>query len=116
MNIRQPTLYPLCPVACLCVMIIHAINMPPEKWKTQLTKEGYGELWVHTDEPGFVYEAHAHPVDTVHVILQGSMSVWIGGDPVVEFHTGDRLDIPKHVPHSATIGQNGCVYIIGVKI
>lgn len=90
--------------------------MTLEEWKTQLAKEGFGELWVHTDEPGFVYKEHTHPVDTVYVVIQGFMAAWAGGDQITEFHTGDRWDVVKHIPHGSTIGPSGCTYITGVKV
>lgn len=90
--------------------------MTLDEWKAQLSKEGYGELWVQTDEPGFVYKEHTHPVDTVHVILQGSMTAWAGGDQTTEFHMGERWDVAKYIPHGSTIGPSGCTYITGAKI
>ena len=98
--------------------MVHLIFMmlTLEAWKEHLAKEGYGELWVHTDESGFVYKEHTHPVDTVHVVLQGSMVTWTGSDQTTEMRTGDRWDVPKYIPHGSTIGQSGCTYVTGAKI
>ncbi|MDO8505706.1 MAG: hypothetical protein Q7S48_03970 [bacterium] len=87
-----------------------------DQWKEELITEGYGELWVKVDEPGFVYKEHSHPVDTVHVILQGGMEVWAGSDQVFELRTGERWSIAKHLPHGSTIGPSGCTYLTGAKI
>ena len=86
-----------------------------EQWKIDLEKERFGQLWVHEDPPGHLYEEHSHPIDTVYVALKGSMIVWLGEQE----HTvgeGERLDIAKHISHRAKIGPHGCKFLIGCRI
>ena len=91
-----------------------------EEWKTQLEKEQFGQLWVHEDPPGHVYEEHSHPIDTVYVALKGTMVVWLTpSEAEVQEHQvgeGERLDIAKHVSHRAKIGPEGCKFLIGCRI
>lgn len=95
-------------------MIFHAI-MTAQEWEQKLKEEKFDELWVQTDPPGRLYEAHSHPVDTAHVVLEGSMTVWVGEkDHVVK--VGERLDVAKQVTHTATIGPEGCKFLIGIRM
>lgn len=86
-----------------------------EEWKHQLVQENFGELWVHTDPPGHFYEEHSHPVDTAHVVLDGSMTVSFDGKENI-VKAGQRLDVLKNVPHTARIGEQGCTFLIGVRL
>lgn len=89
--------------------------MTLEQWKQQLTEEHFGELWVHTDPPGHFYEEHEHPVDTVYVVLTGSMTVWFeGSEHIVK--EGERLNILKGIPHRAKMGPQKCTFLIGVRM
>lgn len=86
-----------------------------EKWQELFAKDGYGQYWVHTDNPGYFYARHDHQIDTAYVVLVGSMVVEIDGQPQV-FNAGERFDVPKHVFHSAKIGSKGCTFLIGVRV
>ena len=89
-----------------------------EEWKTQLGKEQFGQLWMHEDPPGHVYEEHSHPIDTVYVVFKGAMVVWLTQAEAQEHPVGEgeRLDIAKHVSHRAKIGPAGCKFLIGCRI
>ena len=89
--------------------------MTPEAWKEILRKEHFNEVWTHTDPAGHFYEGHSHPVDTVHVVLQGSIIVWAEGKEHL-IQAGERLDLAKHMSHSAKIGPQGCTFLTGVRI
>lgn len=90
-------------------------NRTIEEWKTQLEKEQFGQLWVHEDPAGHLYEEHSHPVDTAYVVLKGSMVVWLT-EIEHKVGEGERLDIAKHVSHRAKIGPEGCKFLIGCRI
>jgi len=89
--------------------------MTLEEWKQKLTEGHFGELWVHTDPPGREYSEHTHPVDSVYVVLKGAMTVLLQGKEQV-VGEGQRLDIAKEVLHTATIGSQGCTFLMGVRI
>lgn len=90
-------------------------DMTREEWEIQLKRDNFGELWIHEDPPEQSYPEHSHPVDSTHVVLRGSMVVTFEGhDNFVG--PGDRIDVGKHVLHSAKIGSEGCVFLMGVRI
>lgn len=83
--------------------------------KNQLLQEKYGEIWVRTDPPDFVYEEHEHPVDTIYVVMEGSMVTKTNGQ-TKELKSGDRWLVKKHILHGSIIGPTGCTYLTGVRI
>ena len=89
--------------------------MTVDQWKKKLQEDGFGELWVHKDPANHTYEEHSHPVDTTHVVLKGEMMVSVVGKAHV-VHEGERLDIEKNTPHTATIGSKGCTFLIGARM
>ena len=86
-----------------------------QQWKTTLLEDGFRQQWVHRDLAGYFYAAHEHPVDTAHVVLQGSMTIVVEGKEN-EVSSGERFDVAKNVVHQATIGPRGCVFLIGVRV
>lgn len=84
-------------------------------WKQKLAQEKFGEVWVRTEPAGFTYEPHTHPVDTVYIVISGSMVTHTEG-VAREVRPGDRWDVPKHAVHDSTIGPEGCTYLTGIKI
>ncbi|MBI2551838.1 hypothetical protein HYW17_00865 [Candidatus Uhrbacteria bacterium] len=86
-----------------------------EKWQKVFVKDGYEQNWVHTDQPGYCYAEHEHPIDTAYAVFIGSMVVEMNGRSQV-FNEGERFDVPKHVFHSAKIGPKGCTFLIGVRV
>lgn len=86
-----------------------------KKWQELFVKDGYRQHWVHTDKPGYFYGAHDHPIDTAHAVLKGSMMIEVGGEQYT-LNEGERFDVLKHVFHSAKIGPNGCMFLIGVRV
>lgn len=85
------------------------------EWKNKLFVEGYTQIWRHIDAPYREYGAHEHPVDTVHVVLEGEMLVEINGNRL-RLKSGDRLNTPKNTAHGACMGPEGCILLIGIKI
>ncbi len=89
--------------------------MSETRWETQLKKEGFSQVALHEDPPSFSYSDHSHPIDTAYVVLHGEMQVWLDGKEHV-IKEGGRLDIKKHVVHSAKIGQEGCKFLIAIRV
>ena len=77
--------------------------------------DGFSQVVTHTDPPDFYYPDHSHPVDTTHVVLLGDMSVSFEGKARI-VKEGERLDVSKHVVHSAKIGSGGCTFLTGVRV
>lgn len=79
-----------------------------------LIEEGYDPFaWV--DEPGKRYEAHAHAHDEIIWIIRGSMQFDVGGK-VIDLAPGDRLNLPHASEHEATVGPEGCEYLVGQRL
>ncbi len=77
--------------------------------QAQLTRQGLKPIrW--SNDPDAVYGEHAHPYGKVLVVVSGSITFTInGGTRVVAMKPGDRLELPRHTPHSAVVGSDGVV-------
>ncbi len=76
-----------------------------------LRQEGFKEAYVVDDPPGKIYPPHQHPYRSVHMIIEGEMSITAEGKTEV-LHPGSRSDVGANVLHNVTIGPNGCMYIV----
>ncbi len=54
---------------------------------------------------------HVHPYNTALVILEGEISVTLGGK-IFLLNSGDRFNILKSTLHSAIVGIDGCKYVV----
>jgi quercetin dioxygenase-like cupin family protein len=73
---------------------------------------GTGYTW--SNAAGDRYAAHLHPYDKVLYCVEGSITfVLDDGTREVQLQPGDRLELPAGIPHSATVGPEGCVCIEG---
>lgn len=61
-------------------------------------------IW--SNHPGYVYAEHQHPYHKVLFCVEGSI-VFHTPEGDVMMSVGDRLDLPPHTPHSATVGEEG---------
>lgn len=77
--------------------------------QAQLTRQGLTPIrW--SNDPDAVYGTHEHPYGKVLVVVSGSITFTIsGGTRVVTMRPGDRLELPRHTPHSAIVGSDGVV-------
>jgi hypothetical protein len=72
-----------------------------------LAAEGCSEPRFWANGPGDRYGRHEHDVHKVLFCLSGSIVFHTdAGD--VALDAGDRLDLPPHTPHTATVGDDGC--------
>lgn len=86
-----------------------------ERFKKQLEKEGYKHIFEWKDEPGEIYEEHAHKGRVCFFVVDGGLTMTFP-DKVAEYTKGDRVDVPIGVLHSAVVGSEGCHYIVGEDI
>lgn len=86
--------------------------MDEEQLVKKIEQEGFKEVFVWEDGPLARYPEHAHETFTTHVILRGEMTIEAEGEEKT-YGVGDRIDIPIGSKHSATMGPDGCRYIIG---
>jgi quercetin dioxygenase-like cupin family protein len=60
--------------------------------------------------PGAVVPEHAHENEQVGIALAGSMRFRIGEEER-DVRAGSTWSIPANVPHSVTVGPDGCVVV-----
>ena len=60
--------------------------------------------------PNSVVAEHQHHNEQMGIVLQGSMTFTIGGEPRL-LHTGDTYNVPGGVPHHAATGPDGAVVV-----
>jgi quercetin dioxygenase-like cupin family protein len=60
--------------------------------------------------PDSVVSEHQHPNEQIGIVLQGSMTFTIGGEPRL-LQIGDTYNIPGGVPHHAVTGPDGAVVV-----
>ncbi len=78
--------------------------------KQELRESGYN-LYVHSHPAGMFFPEHKHAYVTLHVILSGKMSITMNGE-IHMLQSGDRLEIPADMEHSAEVlGDMGVVCI-----
>ena len=82
--------------------------------RKQLTREGFTRVFVWQDAAGACYPDHTHAELTAHIILDGEMTLEMGGVSNT-YQPGDRCDVPAGAVHAARMGAKGCRYIIGEK-
>jgi len=89
--------------------------MQTKNWEDELKEGGYTPMHSHHDGPDFEYSEHEHPVDMAHVILEGSMTIWIN-DKKITVVRGQIIKIPKLCSHRVQVGAEGCTYVNAVRI
>ena len=88
--------------------------MDESSFEKMLREEGFSMVFSHRDRPHAFYPDHTHQGITAHIVLEGSITVTSEGKTAV-YGPGDRFDVPAGTVHSASVGPEGCLYIIGEK-
>jgi quercetin dioxygenase-like cupin family protein len=86
-----------------------------ERCIAQLEKEGFLSISEWGDAQGTVYDERTHAGEVTIFVTDGSIEFMVQGIKRA-FSTGDRFDIPPHVPYSAVVGVNGCNFVVGEMI
>lgn len=82
--------------------------------RSGLLAEGFAHTFVWQDGPQAFYPDHTHSGLTAHIILDGEMTLTMGGKSQT-FRVGERCDVPAAAVHSAQMGPRGCRYLVGEK-
>jgi mannose-6-phosphate isomerase-like protein (cupin superfamily) len=85
--------------------------MNEQQLTAQLCREGLSHSYAWEDGPNVFYPEHTHPTETAHIILDGEMTLTMGGEP----QTFRARDVPAGAIHSAKMGASGCRYLIGER-
>ncbi len=80
-----------------------------------LEREGFANVYEHQDPAGTVYSEHSHQGKVSIFVTDGSAIFDFGGEKK-EIVAPRRFDIPANTPHSATVGPEGWIVIIGEEI
>jgi len=88
--------------------------MNVSQMEEQLHREGFRHTYVWQDGPNAHYPDHTHASETAHIILEGEMSLIMGGESKT-YRLGERCDVPAGAVHSARMGPAGCRYLIREK-
>jgi mannose-6-phosphate isomerase-like protein (cupin superfamily) len=79
-----------------------------------LREEGFGHTYIWEDGPDTHYPDHVHTEETAHIVLDGEMTLSVGGKTHT-YGVGERCDVPAGAVHSALRGPQGCRYLIGER-
>ena len=77
-----------------------------------LRKEGFTHIFAGKEFPNIVYPSHTHPEIAAHIVVEGEMIITVERKRHV-LNAGNRFDVPAGIAHSAKMGPNGCVYVVG---
>jgi quercetin dioxygenase-like cupin family protein len=83
-----------------------------ERYIKILEDEGFPFVYEWQDTPGTVYAPHAHTGKVALCITDGSITFDIDGEKK-ELTAPTRFDVPVGVIHSAVVGPQGALYIVG---
>lgn len=88
--------------------------LAPDVLKLRLREEGFSHVFDWHDEPNTEYSEHSHKGKVSFYVLRGSVT--FSGDINAVVKSGERLDVPVGVSHSAIAGPEGCDWIVGEEI
>lgn len=86
-----------------------------ERYIQKFEQEGFASVYEWTDPAGTVYPAHAHKGKVSLYVTDGSVTFDIAGE-TKEIKAGERFDVPPGVQHSAVVGPEGWIVIVGEEI
>ena len=92
-----------------------------DQLKELLNKEGFVHVYDWHDEPGTTYPPHAHKGEVTIYIVQGSVTFHftepdVHGMQDVPLTFGACFKVPVGREHTATVGPEGCTYVVGEMI
>lgn len=80
-----------------------------------LKQEGFAHVYEWTDKPNTEYSEHSHKGKVSFYITKGNILMNIDGIHTM-VRTGDRMNVPVGVPHTAKVGPEGCTFVVGEEI
>jgi quercetin dioxygenase-like cupin family protein len=86
--------------------------MNKQECRDVLRVEEFPVIYEWKDEPGKIYELHHHEGKVSMFITKGSIEFDFNGEKRL-IQAGERIDIAPNTEHSATVGPEGCEYIVG---
>ncbi len=86
-----------------------------ERWIKKFEDEGFASIYEHQDAAGTVYEEHAHEGKVSLFVTDGSITFDFSGEKK-EVKANERFDVPVGAHHSAVVGPQGWIVIVGEEI
>jgi hypothetical protein len=86
-----------------------------ERYMQKFEKEGFVSVYEHQDPAGAEYPEHSHKGKVSLFVTDGSITFDFNGEKK-EIEATQRFDIPANTPHSAVVGPEGWIVIIGEEI
>ena len=86
-----------------------------ERWLQKFEDENFASVYEWQDAPGTVYEEHVHQGKVSLFVTDGSITFDFSGEKR-EVRAGERFDVPPGKSHSAIVGPQGWIAIIGEEI
>lgn len=86
-----------------------------ERWIQKFEQEGFTSVYEWEDKPGTVYETHSNKGKVSIFVTDGSCTFDFSGEKRL-ISAGERFDVPVGEAHSATVGENGWIVIVGEEI
>ncbi len=77
--------------------------------------EGFASVYEHQDPAGTIYPEHSHQGKVSLFVTDGSITFDFNGQKK-EIIAPSRFDVPVGVPHSAVVGPQGWIVIVGEEI
>lgn len=91
-------------------------SLPADSTLRQLLADEGLDYYAWSNGPFDVYSAHTHSYDKVIYVVRGSITFGLPElNQSLTLKTGDRLDLPAGVVHSANVGSEGVVCLEGHK-
>ncbi len=86
-----------------------------ERWLKKFEEEEFVSVYEWQDAAGTVYEEHVHKGKVSLFVTDGSVTFDFSGEKK-EIKAGERFDVPVDAPHSALVGPQGWIVIVGEEI
>ena len=86
-----------------------------ERYMQKFEEEGFVSVYEWQDPPGKVYEEHAHKGTVSLFVTDGSITFDFSGEKKEVVAPG-RFDIPANTPHSAVVGSQGWIVVVGEEV
>jgi quercetin dioxygenase-like cupin family protein len=84
-----------------------------DELRRRLEEEGFA-VWAWRDQPGATYVPHSHDEDESIWVVEGRIAFGVGGSEY-PLGAGDRLMLPKGTVHTAEVGAEGALYLVGQR-
>ncbi|MCA9360947.1 hypothetical protein KC845_00150 [Candidatus Kaiserbacteria bacterium] len=86
-----------------------------ERYIKTLEKEGFINIYEWQDVSGTEYPLHSHQDKVTIFLTDGSVTFDFSGVKK-ELVAPIRFDVPPNTPHSAVVGPQGAIFIVGEMI